>query len=250
MLSQPSRKQREIEAMSAAELARWVLPMEAARFRTAEIVPSRWGRLQYGILWESPRPAGLAGMCEIEGVGIGFTIMDEHRLTPQESTDPPIRPTQVYPERRWKVTGSTTNQAMPSAAECAADRPHWQWLRGPSAAAIYEATNLLEQAQRQARDRRVSFAYRCTQRHHDEAVPTWVERPCPSGTIQKFTPQKASSVKQVECTGALASVRQGRCWELDYQVQENEGHYNYWVRVGGVGRPQAVWIEQYVLPPH
>jgi hypothetical protein len=246
----PARKQRAIEAMSAAELARWVLPVEAARFATAELVPSRWGRLHYGVLWEPPRPAGLAGMCEIEGLGIGFAIVDEHRLTPQEFTDPPLRPSQVYPEWRWKVTGSTTNGTVPSAAECAAERPYWQWLRGPSAAAIYEAANLIEQAQRQARDRRVSFAYRCTQWLRDEAGPAGVQRPCPSGTIQKFTSQWLQSVKQIECAGPLASARQGRCWELDYVIQENEGHYNYSVRVGGAGRPKAVWIEQYLLPPH
>jgi hypothetical protein len=248
-ISPPFRKQREIEAMSAAELAKWVLPMEAARFATAELVPSRWGRLQYGILWESPRQAGLAGMCEIDGVGIGFTIVNEQRLAPQDFTDPPSRPHQVSPERRWKVIGSTLNQAMPSAAQCAADRPHWRWLPGPSAAAIYEATNLLEQAQRQARDKRVSYAYRCTQRPQDE-VSAGVERPCPSGTMQKFAPQGAQSVKQVDCAGPLASARKGRCWELDYQVQQGDGYYTYWVRVGGAGRLQAVWIEQYLMPPH
>ncbi len=248
-LSPASRPQREIERMSAAEIARWVVPAEASSFASIELIPARWGGLHYAILWQAPRAAG-AGTCEISGTAIWFQTVDESKLTYQERLNPPLRPYQISPERRWKVVGSTVAGSMPSAAECEAAAPHWRWPSGPSAAALFEAANLLEQAQLQAAAKRARYAYRCTQWHHPEGAETSVERSCPTGTIQKFTPLGMQSVKQVQCTGLLAAVTRGRCWEMDYELREGDGHFYYTVQLGGAGRPDAVWIKQYLPPPH
>lgn len=248
-LSTPYRTQRAVQVMSLSEFANWVLPGGTARFAKLELVPHRWGRLTYGILWEAPRPAGFRGMCEINGTGIGFQIVNENNLSPEETVDPPLRPYGKFAERRWKVIGSTTGP-HPTTAECGAAAPHWQWLSGPSPEAIHQAASLVERAQSEARQRRARYAYRCTQWHYEEAAETSTRRSCPSGTIQRFTPSLIHSVKQVECTGPLSAAARGRCWELDYQFSEGDNYYYYWVRVGGAGRPQAVWIEQYVPPPH
>ena len=249
-LSPASRRQRDIEGMSAADFARWVLPAEAGLFAKLELTPSRWGQLGYAILWQAPRAAGPAATCEISGTGIWLQVVDENKLGDQERLNPPLRPYQISPERRWKVIGRTVGGSRPSAAECDAAAPHSQWPAGPSAAGLFEAANLLEQAQLQAQAKRARYAYRCTQWHYPEGAETSVERPCATGTIQKFTPLRMRSAKQVQCIGLLAAARRGRCWELDYELREGEGFFYYTVRVGGAGRPEAVWIAQYVPPPH
>lgn len=244
------RSQRDIETLAAAELIRWIVPLETARLVESEVIPSRWGRLRHLGLWEAPMPAGPPNLCVVTGLIVTLET-DENKLTPQQSIDPPLRPAEISPARRWRVVGSTLSEGpQPTQATCASAKPYYQWPETTSGAALFEAANLVEQAQVEARRRRASYSYRCVQTFYDEGASDLSRRYCPTGFIQKLTPDRIRRVDEATCATDLPPVKGGRCWKLDYELREGDGYFYYTVLVGGTSRPQALFIEQYIPPPH
>lgn len=249
-LQPPERSQRQIETMGGAELVRWIAPGEAGRLAEAEVIASRWGRLRHVGLWESPKPAGPPGLCVATGLIVTLAT-DKNRLTPEQSVDPPLRPSEMSPVRRWRIAGSTLSDApRPTPEECGTARPIYQWPETPNGAALFQAAHLIEQAQIQARQGRWSYSYRCRQAFYEEGRSDLSTRPCPSGFIQNFISDRIRRVDEADCATTLPEVRGGRCWKLDYELRDRDGYFNYTATVGGASRPKAVIIEQYIPPPH
>lgn len=245
---QPSaRPQRQIEGMTAAELARWILPAEASRIAAAELFPARWGVLTYAYLWEAPRPAGPPGVCEVSGWGVGFRIENENSLNETQRLDPPLRPAFTIPERRFRVVGSTLVGGAPTA--CVVGRPYWGWSEAPSAEALHRSARLMEQAQRSPG----SFRLGCRQMRIDERTGTTSETECADGRglLRRLTPDLIKRVRSTRCEGDFTRSSEGECIAAEYHDPTAPGtHSLYMVRIAGEDRPRAIDIVQGMLPPH
>jgi hypothetical protein len=246
-LQPTSRPQRQIEAMSAADLAGWILPAEAPGIAAAELFPARWGVLTSAYLWQAPRPAGPAGVCGIVGWGVGFRIENENSLSDTQRLDPPLRPVFTVPERRFRVVGSTLSGGVPRA--CRVGQPYWGWSEAPSAEVLHRAARLTEQAQRNPGPLRLT----CRQMRIDERTGDMSEADCADarGILRRLTPDLIKRVMSTPCEGDLTRFAEGQCIAVEYHDPDASGtHSLYMVRIAGAERPAAIDIVQGMLPPH
>lgn len=228
-LSPSSRRQREIEAMTAPALAQWIFPTRSAEFSTAELYPARWGVLAYALIWREPRSAGPPGICEVSGTGISFRIEGEARLTPQQRLDPPLQPFQTIEERRFRVAGST--EPGTADPECAAGRPYWDWSRAPSAAAIHRAANLMERARARVGARRnPGFSLACSQMRTDErsGASSIVACPDPVALLLQLRPALIQRVRKTACQGDISAVSEGPCIAIEYDDPAAPGTHSFY----------------------
>lgn len=252
-LAPASRLQRQIEAMTAAELARWIVPAQAERIASAELFPSRWGRLAAAYLWQAPRPTDLPGLCRIDGWLIGFNVPNERSLSYEQHLNPPLVPASMTAEQRFRVVGSTRG---PEAAEpdCATGQPYWNWSVAPSAEIIHRAAALIEQAQiRAASSGRLGFTLRCSQWRMDAAQISSPDHRCADsrGLLRDLAPHLIKRVNSTPCEGEFSRLAEGDCLAVQYQdPAAPDTHSFYLVRIAGTRTPLSIDIVQGMLPPH
>jgi hypothetical protein len=241
-----SRLQSELQQMAQAEIARWILPPEAAnRVVAAHLVSGHMPRVSAISLYEAPRPAGPPGLCAIAGDDVWLRVPDENSLTYQQHLDPPLQPYQRQPFVRWKVVGSTLADLRHGPPDCGSALPYSDWFEAPSAEALFRAVTTVEQAQRGRFHPRLE----CRQLRYDEALQDFAVPACPNprALLERFTPDLIVRVRPADCE--IAPSPKG-CLGVEYHdPAAPRTHSLYVVVLPDEDRPAWIQITQAMLPP-
>ena len=244
------RIESEIKSLSTQELAQWILPVEqAGQVVRAELIPQGMLPRLGGVgLFTAPRATLYPGLCEVSSWDVWFRVPNENSLTYQQHLDPPQQPYQYTRAVRWKVIGSTRREARSGPPDCAAALPYREWFDCPSAAAVYRAANLFEQAQ----VRPGSIRLTCTQMRYEEAKKDFGFPLCPNprALLEQLTPNLIKRVRPADCT-ISPEPGERNCTGIEYHDPASPGsHSFYLVTMPDGPRPRYVQITQGMLPPH
>ena len=247
-ISSPVRLQSQIEAMSHAELARWILPAaDAQRVISTSLHRNMTGRVGAISLSPAPQRTAMRGLCELRGWTASLRVPNESSLTYQQHLNPPLQPYQYRPTILWKVAWST-QAAGGRAEDCAGALPGEAWFEAPSAEAAFRAANVVEQAQQNPG----RFRIFCTQWVYDEKRQDTVFPRCSNSAalLRQLSPKLIKRVQRVECTSETGASPRG-CLMIEYQDPASPGtHSFYGVKFVDEPRPRVIQIAQGMMPPH
>ncbi len=242
-LPQPTpstRLQSDLSKASPADIARWALPAAEARaIAAAELLTGFTPRANAIALYEQPRSADYAGLCEVRGYEVWLRVPNENSLTYEQHLDPPLQPYQYRPITRWKVTGST----LGGESACAAERPNRDWIPAPSAEVLHRALSFVERAQRGLLRPRLH----CRQLRMEEG-PGFATPACPDAraVLARLTPDLVRRVRTEECEGAAGA----RGLAIEYHDPAAPGtHSLYVVSLPEAAPAGSLRITQAMLPP-